>query len=224
MNGSKQISDKLWNYCSILRDDGLSYGDYVEQLTFLLFLKMDDERSRPPHNKKSDIPKNLNWQSLIVEDGAELEAHYIKILNDLGKADGINGIEAPISPDDSLKKNPGAIYDMVLTNPPFGKKSSEKIVTEEGKAATKSLTVLRDDFWAQTSNKQLNFLQHVRSILKISRTATTANKPGPRKRPLTAAGARLILTKSSSATKPISISSGLKMKAWKMSIISPIRM
>jgi type I restriction enzyme M protein len=57
---------------------------------------------------------------------------------------------------------------MVLTNPPFGKKSAEKIITEEGKAASKSLTVLRDDFWAQTSNKQLNFLQHVRSILKIN--------------------------------------------------------
>jgi type I restriction enzyme M protein len=57
---------------------------------------------------------------------------------------------------------------MVLTNPPFGKKSSEKIVTEEGKAESQSLVVLRDDFWAQTSNKQLNFLQHVRSILKIN--------------------------------------------------------
>lgn len=310
MSDPKQLINKLWNYCDILRDDGLSYGDYVEQLTFLLFLKMDDERCKPPYKKKSDIPKKLNWQSLMTKDGAELEAHYIKILNDLGKEDGIigvifrkaqnriqdpaklrkliadlidkenwlslevdvkgdayeglleknaadvkggagqyftprplidaivrvmqpkagmkihdpacgtggfllsafnyihkkqklnrdqihelqhktftgneivplaarlcvmnlylhgvNGIEAPISPDDSLKKNPGAIYDMVLTNPPFGKKSSEKIVTAEGKAATKSLTVLRDDFWAQTSNKQLNFLQHVRSILKIN--------------------------------------------------------
>ncbi len=81
---------------------------------------------------------------------------------------GINGEESPISPDDSLKKNPGGIFDMVLTNPPFGKKSSEKIITEEGKTATQSLTILRDDFWAQTSNKQLNFLQHVRSILKIN--------------------------------------------------------
>ncbi len=310
MSDPKQLVNKLWNYCDILRDDGLSYGDYVEQLTFLLFLKMDDERSKPPHNKKSDLPKNLNWQSLIDKDGAELEAHYIKILNDLGKEDGIigvifrkaqnkiqdpaklrkliadlidkenwlslevdvkgdayeglleknaadvkggagqyftprplinaivrvmqpkagmkihdpacgtggfllsgfnyiikhqklnkdqiqvlqhqtftgneivplaarlcvmnlylhgiNGIDAPISPDDSLKKNPGAIYEMVLTNPPFGKKSSEKIVTAEGKTATQSLTVLRDDFWAQTNNKQLNFLQHVRSILKIN--------------------------------------------------------
>ena len=43
MNGSRQIVQKLWNYCNILRDDGMSYGDYVEQLTYLLFLKMDDE-------------------------------------------------------------------------------------------------------------------------------------------------------------------------------------
>jgi type I restriction enzyme M protein len=310
MSDPKQLVNKLWNYCDILRDDGLSYGDYVEQLTFLLFLKMDDERTKPPYNKKSDIPKNLNWQSLLEKDGAELEAHYIRTLSELGKQEGIigvifrkaqnkiqdpaklrkliadlidreswlsleadvkgdayeglleknaedvkggagqyftpralinsivkvmtpkagmkihdpacgtggfllsaynhivrhqklnkdqkfelkhqtftgneivplaarlcvmnlylhgvNGEETPISPDDSLRKNPGAVYDMVLTNPPFGKKSSEKIITAEGKAATKSLTVVRDDFWAQTSNKQLNFLQHVRSILKIN--------------------------------------------------------
>ncbi len=41
-----QLVQKVWNYCNILRDDGFSYGDYVEQLTFLLFLKMADERSR----------------------------------------------------------------------------------------------------------------------------------------------------------------------------------
>lgn len=310
MSDSKQLVDKLWNYCDILRDDGLSYGDYVEQLTFLLFLKMDDERTKPPYSKKSDIPKNLNWRALLEKDGAELETQYIRTLTELGKQEGImgvifrkaqnriqdpaklrkliadlidrenwlslevdvkgdayeglleknaadvkggagqyftprplinamvrvmkpesgmkihdpacgtggfllsaynyivknqklnkdekhdlkhrtftgneivplaarlcvmnlylhgvNGEETPISPDDSLKKNPGGIYDMVLTNPPFGKKSSEKIVTDEGKSETQSLTILRDDFWAQTSNKQLNFLQHVRSILKIN--------------------------------------------------------
>jgi len=310
MTGPKQLVAKLWNYCNILKDDGLSYGDYVEQLTYLLFLKMDDERTKSPFNKKSDIPKKYNWQSLLSKDGAELEAHYIKLLNELGKEEGIigvifrksqnkiqdpaklrrlivelidkenwlsleadvkgdayeglleknaedvkggagqyftprslinamvdvmrpqpgikihdpacgtggffisaynyivkhsklnrdqkhelkhetftgneivplaarlcvmnlylhgiNGEENPISPDDSLKKNPGALYDMVLTNPPFGKKSSETIITEEGKTAKKDLTILRDDFWAKTSNKQLNFLQHVRSILKIN--------------------------------------------------------
>lgn len=314
MTDSKHLVQKLWNYCDILRDDGLSYGDYVEQLTFLLFLKMDDERSNPPYSKKSDIPKEYNWQSLINKDGAELETQYIKILTELGKREGIigvifkkaqnriqdpaklrklivelinketwlsleadvkgdayeglleknaadvkggagqyftprhlinamvevmkpepgikihdpacgtggfllsaynyisknhnlnrdqkqhlkhetfsgneivpmaarlcvmnlylhgvNGEENPISPNDSLKVNPGGIYEMVLTNPPFGKKSSEKIVTEEGTTTSKDLTILRDDFWAKTSNKQLNFLQHVRSILKINgRTA-----------------------------------------------------
>ena len=54
---SNGIVQKLWNYCNILRDDGLSYGDYVEQLTFLLFLKMADEQAQPPFNKPSPIPK-----------------------------------------------------------------------------------------------------------------------------------------------------------------------
>ncbi len=310
MTDPKQLVQKLWNYCDILRDDGLSYGDYVEQLTFLLFLKMDDERTKPPFNKKSDIPKEYNWQSLLEKDGAELEAHYINLLQELGKEEGIigvifrkaqnriqdpaklrrlivelinkenwlnleadvkgdayeglleknaadvkggagqyftprplidaivevmkpepgmkihdpacgtggfllsaynyisknysldrdqkqelkhktftgneivpmaarlcvmnlylhgiNGEENPVKVEDSLKKNPGGIYEMILTNPPFGKKSSETIVTEEGKTAKKDMTILRDDFWAKTSNKQLNFLQHVRSILKIN--------------------------------------------------------
>ena len=54
-NPAPQLVQKLWNYCNILRDDGLSYGDYVEQLTFLLFLKMADEQSRPPFNKPAPI-------------------------------------------------------------------------------------------------------------------------------------------------------------------------
>jgi len=310
MTDTKQLVNKVWNYCNILRDDGLSYGDYVEQLTYLLFLKMDDERTKPPYNKKSDIPSEYNWQSLLEKDGAELEAHYIETLQALGKEQGVIGVifgkaqnriqdpaklrklivelidkekwlslevdvkgdvyeglleknaadvkggagqyftpraltnaivevtqpkpgmkihdpacgtggfllsaynyiakhynlnrdqkqelkhktftgndivpmvarlcvmnlylhgidgeETPIARDDSLKRNPGAIYDMVLTNPPFGKKSSETFVTEEGKLGTQSLTVVRDDFWTETSNKQLNFLQHVKSIIKVN--------------------------------------------------------
>jgi len=307
---TKQLVQKLWNYCDILRDDGLSYGDYVEQLTYLLFLKMDHERSNPPFNKQSDIPKKYNWNSLLEKNGIDLETHYIELLKELGKEEGIigvifrkaqnkiqdpaklkklivelidkenwlsletdvkgdayegllernaadvkggagqyftprplinaivevtnpepgmkihdpasgtggfllsaynhiaknyklnidqkkqlkhntfsgndivpmvarlcvmnlylhgvNGEETPIKIEDSLKNNPGAIYDIVITNPPFGKKSSEKIITEEGKSAKKELTIVRDDFWAKTGNKQLNFLQHVRSILKIN--------------------------------------------------------
>jgi type I restriction enzyme M protein len=56
----------------------------------------------------------------------------------------------------------------VLTNPPFGKKSSYKVVTAEGETETESMSYLREDFWATTSNKQLNFLQHVRSLLTIN--------------------------------------------------------
>ena len=310
MTDSKHLVSKLWNYCDILRDDGLSYGDYVEQLTYLLFLKMDYERTQPPYSKKSDIPVKYNWLSLLEKDGSDLEAHYIETLLELGKDEGIigvifrkaqnkiqdpaklrklivelinkenwlsleadvkgdayeglleknaadvksgagqyftprslinaivivmqprpgikihdpacgtggfllssynyivknykldrdqkeelkhktfsgneivamaarlcvmnlylhgiNGEENPISPDDSLRKNPGAIYDMILTNPPFGKTSSETIITDEGETSKKALTVVRDDFWVRSSNKQLNFLQHVRSILKIN--------------------------------------------------------
>src|SRR5205823_6121467 len=54
-NGSQQIVQKLWNYCHVLRDDGLSYGDYVEQLTYLLFLKMAHERTQPPWNRPSAV-------------------------------------------------------------------------------------------------------------------------------------------------------------------------
>jgi len=56
---STALVQKLWNYCNILRDDGLSYGDYVEQLTFLLFLKIE-EQSQPPFNKPSSMPKGYD--------------------------------------------------------------------------------------------------------------------------------------------------------------------
>src|SRR3989344_1221676 len=92
MTDPKQLVQKLWNYCNILRDDGLSYGDYVEQLTYLLFLKMDDERSKPPYNKKSLILKKYNWESLLQKNGSDLESHYIEILQELGKEQGIIGV------------------------------------------------------------------------------------------------------------------------------------
>src|SRR5438876_10480700 len=53
---AQTIVQRLWNYCSLLRDDGMSYGDYVEQLTYLLFLKMAYERTKPPYNQPSRIP------------------------------------------------------------------------------------------------------------------------------------------------------------------------
>ena len=73
--------------------------------------------------------------------------------------------------DDSLKADPGERYDMVLTNPPFGKKSSMTVVNAEGETEREDLVVVRDDFWASTSNKQLNFVQHVKTLLKIRGSA-----------------------------------------------------
>jgi len=87
-----QLVQKLWNYCNILRDDGLSYGDYVEQLTYLLFLKMADEQSRPPFKKASPVPKGFGWDALLKLDGDDLEAHYRHTLEELGKRTGMLGV------------------------------------------------------------------------------------------------------------------------------------
>jgi len=89
---SNGIVQKLWNYCNILRDDGLSCGDYVEQLTFLLFLKMADEQSRPPFSRKSPIPAEYSWPALLKRDGDELEIHYRHTLEALGKQAGLIGV------------------------------------------------------------------------------------------------------------------------------------
>ena len=314
MTTSSAIGQKLWNYCNILRDAGLSYGDYLEQLTYLIFLKMMHERSRPPYTllagyQPPPIPDGYGWADLLARDGDELESHYRRTLETLGgqpgtlgvifrkaqnriqepamltrlvrelinsenwlsmdadvKGDayeslmernaqdvktgagqyftprpliraivdamrpgpdntvcdpacgtggfllaahdyivdrhssmdedqkkhlqrnalhgweivdsaarlgvmnlylhGIGGDETNITVDDSLRSHPGVNYDMVLTNPPFGRKSSLTFVNSEGESERESLTVERPDFWATTSNKQLNFLQHVRTLMK----------------------------------------------------------
>ena len=82
------IVQKLWNYCNVLRDDGMSYGDYVEQLTYLLFLKMADERTKAPYNQKSPVPEKYSWLSLIKKDVDDLEAaleQFREIAADLGE-------------------------------------------------------------------------------------------------------------------------------------------
>ncbi|HMN05909.1 MAG TPA: class I SAM-dependent DNA methyltransferase [Flavobacteriales bacterium] len=305
---STAIVNKVWNFCHILRDDGVGYGDYLEQLTFLLFLKMADEYSRPPHNRDTHIPDGYNWESLRHKSGAELEGHYVKLLAELGKHTGMLGDifvkaqnkisdpaklhkliqmidgeswvllgadvkgdiyegllqknaedtksgagqyftpraliqamvecvrpepmktiadpacgtggfflaaldhlnarklnkeqlrflkydtfrgweivtstarlclmnlflhnigdmdhDSPITRDDSLRAAPTETFDYVLTNPPFGKKSSITVTTDEGEEKRETLTYNRQDFWATTSNKQLNFVQHIRSMLK----------------------------------------------------------
>jgi len=308
-NESSAIVQRIWNYCHVLRDEGVSYGDYLEQLTYLVFLKMADEQTKPPFNKPSTIPKGLDWQGLLGKSGEALEAHYRHILETLGKEKGMlgvifkkseNKIRDPaklrrlielinaetwvgldidikgeiyegllqknaediksgagqyftprplikaivevmrpepgmticdpacgtggfllathdyitkyyqldkeqkkflkfktfkgkdivpgvvrlctmnlylhgiggdgslIEEGDALISDPGERFDLVLTNPPFGKKSSITIVNGEGKADREALIYERSDFWATTSNKQLNFLQHVKTLLKIN--------------------------------------------------------
>ena len=312
MSTESGLVQRLWSYCNILRDDGLSYGDYLEQLTYLLFLKMADERTRPPFSDEAVVPKGLDWPSLLERDGDELEVHYRHVLTELGRKPGMLGVvfrkaqnriqdpaklrrlvvdlidreswltldadvkgdayeglleknaedvksgagqyftprpliraivevmqpgpgmriadpaagtggfllaahesiarnhlldpdekhqlryealkgweivdntvrlcvmnlllhgigdeehESPIVVDDALKADPGERFEMVLTNPPFGRKSSMTFVSDEGEVAREDLVVVRDDFWASTSNKQLNFVQHVKTLLQIN--------------------------------------------------------
>ena len=85
---ANNIVQRVWNYCNVLRDDGMSYGDYVEQLTYLLFLKMADEQVKYL-SEESAIPEALNWQSLLSRDGDELETHYRHILTELGRGAGL---------------------------------------------------------------------------------------------------------------------------------------
>ncbi len=305
------IVSKLWNFCNVLRDDGMSYGDYVEQLTYLLFLKMADERTKPPYNQQSNVPADYSWPTLLKKDGDELFDHYRHTLENLGNEKGLLGLifnksqnkfqdpaklrrlivdlignenwsvmsadvkgdayeglleknaqdtksgagqyftprpliqaivdviapkpgetisdpacgtggfllaahdslvdnhphmtkeerkklkdgtfkgwelvqstarlcamnlmlhgigsddsNLPLAVSDSLAADPGDRFDIILTNPPFGKKSSTTIVAEDGKVGKEKETVERDDFWATTSNKQLNFMQHVKTLLK----------------------------------------------------------
>ena len=307
------IVSKVWSFCTTLRDDGVSYGDYLEQLTYLIFLKMADEYAKPPYNRDVGIPAKFSWQSLKAKRGAELEAHYIELLRALGTRKGMlgqiftkaqNKIQDPaklyrlidmvdstqwvmmgadvkgdiyeglleknaedtksgagqyftpraliramvecvrpepgktiadpacgtggfflaaydfitnpstisstrrrkpflkhdafhgneivantrrlclmnmflhnigeidgegaVSPNDALVAPSAQTYDYVLANPPFGKKSSMSFTNDEGEQETDDLTYNRQDFWATTSNKQLNFVQHIRTMLKTT--------------------------------------------------------
>ena len=91
LNNTYSIISKVWSFCNTLRDDGVSYGDYLEQLTYLLFLKLADEFSKPPYNRKLPIPRTYAWESLTDKRGAKLENHYTPLLRELGQTQGILG-------------------------------------------------------------------------------------------------------------------------------------
>jgi len=309
MNTSTLIQ-KVWNFCHTLRDDGVGYGDYLEQLTYLLFLKMADEYAQEPYRRDTRIPAGHDWASLRSKVGEPLETQYLATLHALGKQTGMLGAiffkaqnkiqdpaklsrlvqmideqswvgmdadtkgdlyegllqknaedtksgagqyftprpliramveclrpepgksiadpacgtggfflgayqwltrpgaslnkaqkaflrnqafvgneivantrrmclmnlflhnigeldgEPAVERSDALIAEPRHKVDYVLANPPFGKKSSMTITNEEGEEDRDALTYERQDFWETTSNKQLNFLQHIVSMLK----------------------------------------------------------
>ena len=91
VNNTSSIISKVWSFSTVLRDDGVGYGDYLEQLTYLLFLKMADEFSKPPYNRPLPVPPTYNWQALTDKRGAELEIHYTNTLRELANAKGFLG-------------------------------------------------------------------------------------------------------------------------------------
>jgi type I restriction enzyme M protein len=78
------IVGKLWGFCHTLRHDGIDYGDYIEQITYLLFLKMADERG-------VEMPAGCSWSELNSKSGTDLTKHYIKVLQTLGDSKGLLG-------------------------------------------------------------------------------------------------------------------------------------
>lgn len=93
MAGPAQLTQKLWNLCAILRDDGMSYGDYVEQLTYLLFLKTAEEHSKPPFLYLAPLAPGADWNTLASADSAEIQLQiYERILRELSNRDDLFGI------------------------------------------------------------------------------------------------------------------------------------
>ena len=88
---SSSIISKVWGMCGPLRDDGVSYGDYLEQLTYLIFLKMSDEYAKPPYNRQTGILAGYGWSDMNTLTGSALEEQYKKTLEKLGEQGGILG-------------------------------------------------------------------------------------------------------------------------------------
>ena len=90
-NNTSTIISKVWSMCGVLYDDGVSYGDYLEQLTYMIFLKMADEYSKPPYNRNLGIPEGYTWTDMNSLSGVELEQQYKKTLEKLAEKTGILG-------------------------------------------------------------------------------------------------------------------------------------
>ena len=133
------------------------------------FLLATHEYLKSHHELDRDQKRHLRFEAL---HGVELVPNVARLcgmnlfLHGIGP-DGTDDHEPPIEIDDALRDEPKIHADVVLTNPPFGRKSSITVVTDEGETDRQTLTYNRPDFWTTTSNKQLNFVQHVKSLLKV---------------------------------------------------------
>ncbi|MBI9105226.1 MAG: N-6 DNA methylase [Spirochaetales bacterium] len=158
------IISKIWNLANVLRDDGVGYGDYLEQITYLLFLKMADELSKPPYNKDLKFPRLKDVEGKEIVASIRRMCLMNMYLHNIGEIDG----DSFLSANDALISDNGVRYDYVLANPPFGKKSSMTITNESGEVQKEDLSYNRQDFWETSSNKQLNFQPHIKTQLKIT--------------------------------------------------------
>jgi len=133
---STDVVSKIWGFCHTLRHDGVNYGDYIEQITYLLFLKMADERGIELPSYKTLDPRtekpieiSCDWPTLDKYSGSDLVEHYDKVLAELGKQLGIlgdifSGSQAKIRKPTSLKRLVGLIDETDWTSrPPFLKAS-----------------------------------------------------------------------------------------------------
>ena len=111
VNNTSSIVSKVWSFAAVLRDDGVGYGHYLEQLTYLLFLKLADEYSKPPYNRPLNIPAGYDWQILTSKRGAELEEHYNDTLRELANARGFLG--QIFTKSQSQIKNPAILFKVI---------------------------------------------------------------------------------------------------------------
>lgn len=151
MTDSRRLVDKLWSYCHVLRDDGVGVIEYTEQLTYLLFLEMAHERETRRLNPQQIVPAEYSWQKLLDAEGIDLEVEYNKILVGLSAQSGTLGT--------IYRKAQNRIQDSA---------KSLTMIGADGREAREDREIERSDFVVTTSNKQLNFLQHIMTILEMN--------------------------------------------------------
>ncbi|MGZ3668048.1 MAG: HsdM family class I SAM-dependent methyltransferase [Ktedonobacterales bacterium] len=156
--GASSVSPKPAT-CEILCDPACGTGGFLLAAHDYIAHNYELDRDQKRFLKHETVH---GWE--IVDNTARLCVMNL-FLHGIGDE---TATDPPIAVADSLKGDPGKRFQMVLTNPPFGRKSSVTYVNEEGREEKESSVVVRDDFWASTSNKQLNFVQHIKALLEVN--------------------------------------------------------